>query len=238
MDRSNLAAPVVVSFFNCSDVPEAANTFFAYTDHPDGFDTATNTTPKISPMQYPCQWGMDSGFCKDTVFSGICAHTCSEFDSQMIKEKKYVYQNLSTDVPCFGDDDAAMATFASTFLPNVGLSGPACKSIAKYPDFYNFTHSPCHKLDLDIGEMGSAVPVWKIIASICKATCANTTLPALIIESEYDDEATAKGSQYPDRRLQAATVSSSGGSVSSFMGFKLMHVYGALTVSYIDGVSA
>jgi hypothetical protein len=237
--EANLAQPVVVSFFNCSDVPEAANTFFAYTDHLDGFDTATNTTPKISPMQYPCQWGMDSGFCEDSVFSGICAHTCSEFDSQMIKEKKYVYQNLSTDVPCFGDDDAALSAFAAAKLPSFDLSGgPACKQIAKYSPYYNFTHSPCHKLEIDAGFMFAPVPVWKIISSLCKSTCANTTLPPLILESEYEDEATSKGSQYPDRRLQAiGTVSSSGGSVSSFDGFYLKHVYGGITVSYDDGVA-
>jgi hypothetical protein len=101
---------------------------------------------------------------------------------------------------------------------------------------YNFTHSPCHKLEMNIGEMGKPVPVWKIIASLCKATCANTTLPSLILESDYNDAATAKGSLYPDGRLQA-TVSSSGGSVSSFTGMSLNHVYGGLTVSYIDGVA-
>ena len=84
--EKNGAAPVVVSFYNCSDVPAAANVIFAYTDHPDGLDPATNMTPKIGEMKYPCQWGMDTGFCENSIFNSICAHTCNDFDSQVIKD--------------------------------------------------------------------------------------------------------------------------------------------------------
>merc|ERR1719387_788094 len=129
-----------------------------------------------------------------------------------------------------------MVSPAEMATPYLSYSGPACMGIARNPVLYNFTHSPCHKLELGIGEMGKKIPVWKIVASLCKDTCANTTLPPLILESDYQDEATKKGSQYPDRRL-AATVSSSGGSVSSFDGYTLHHVYGGVTIEYIDGVA-
>merc|ERR550537_2069736 len=43
----------------------------------------------------------------------------------------------------------------------------ACQYVATHPDWYNWTHSPCHRLGRS-----------NIVQALCPTTCANTPLPA------------------------------------------------------------
>jgi hypothetical protein len=184
--EKNSAPMVDVWMYNCSDSPVGAAAFLS----------AGNGT-EMASVEFPCQWGKDTGMCDDITFSALCPHTCKGFSELEIAGETYVFQNLSAYSTCFMDDDAAIAAYADGY-------GSNCYDVATNPSVYNATHAPC----------SANSELWwnPIMRSVCKWTCFNLTTPTIAAETAtITDEGSPAGSQWPDRRL-AMTVSHSGGS--------------------------
>jgi hypothetical protein len=102
---------------------------------------------------------------------------------------------------CSGDDNVGAEAFLrlmsglesipdiATIDANYGLN--YCGWFSRDPEYYNYTHSPCHWH-----------PWARVWASLCVDTCKNTTAPyPPIIPDVPTDEVHVQGAQYPHRQL-------------------------------------
>ncbi|MBU38162.1 MAG: hypothetical protein CMA59_01410, partial [Euryarchaeota archaeon] len=210
--ETSLKEPVTEHLYNCSDVPDATNVYFGLTADPTLPETTpvpgslpneTVPYPKVGHMDFPCQYGKDNGFCEDTVFAALCAHTCMDFQVAHLKAETQYYQ---TEAPCDPKDyNEAMLAFAQKHHPELLVQGvpPAgeeCLFLAgSMSVWYNHTHSPCH-----YEVPGVTFP--KVYIALCRYTCSYTDPPPppAVVKSEHD-EGDAVGASYPDRRLVGLT---------------------------------
>jgi hypothetical protein len=239
--QKNLKPLTEVVLKNCTDNPPLA-AYFLKVFHAQGplqTRTYVNSQGIREPLdagapdavlegtQYPCQWGADEGWCHDKVFWGLCAHTCTRFETVVINEEAYNYQfedgvpmtlyrNATYDYgishsTCDGDNNYA----AYSWYMDYSFGDPmkrtridrknlreytACRDIASS----NFTdHAMKWTFCDEVDTLG-------FLKHFCKITCPSYPTGAPNPNSTYVDEVHAIGSQYGSpyvyfRRLDETT---------------------------------
>merc|ERR1719487_2870184 len=239
----NMAPMTSETRYNCTDNPRLANFFLKEFGGQDG------------KLLYPCQHGFDSGKCSDPVFSGLCAHTCQEFQSITVAGTSFLFQDNelygSDDYNSTCDGDNNWAAFhwdrvyrfanpnalvpADPIVPDTDTQS-ACDVIASFG--YNFTHTACgHDPDLD----------WSgVFKYLCPDTCMIFTPPEEQITYRDVDETSDVGALYgvtqlrtnrrlgeklqfyEDRRLQVSGITTSNSGIPGGRST-------SITVEYLDG---
>jgi hypothetical protein len=239
----NMAPTTEETRYNCTDNPRLANFFLKEFGGADG------------KLMYPCQHGFDSGKCSDPVFSGLCAHTCQEFQSITVAGTSFLFQDnelygeTTYNSTCDGDNNWAAFHWervyrfanpkalvpADPIVPDTDTAS-ACDKIAAFG--YNFTHTACgHDPDLD----------WSgVFKYLCPDTCSIFTPPEEQITYRDVDETSDVGALYgitqlrtnrrlgeklqfyEDRRLQVSGITTSNSGLPEGRSV-------SITVEYLDG---
>jgi hypothetical protein len=275
--EKNLKPLTEVVLKNCTDNPPLA-AYFLRVFHAQG-DLQTrqyrNSQGLLEPLDagappsvidgamYPCQWGADEGWCSDKVFWGLCAHTCTRFETVVINDKGYSYQfedgvpmllyrNASFDFgishsTCDGDNNYA----AYSWYTDYSFGDPMTRTRTSRTDPVREA-TACQ--DIASANISGTATKWKFCDEVdhlgflkhfCKITCPRYPTFPPNPNSTYVDEVHAIGSQYGSpnvffRRLDETTEEQTWFEdrklqVSGYTTASAGMQASVMTVTYLDG---